>query len=108
MITTILLFINMLVIGVWYLTSIYMDSINGQFFVVVGTAILLIPGLYFVLKMIMMKKPQLFEKFKKHSKRISSKPVSIRENICDLLDGGVRRRRKIRKAKEKAAASANA
>lgn len=101
MITTILLFINMLVIGVWYLTSIYMDSINGQFFVVVGTAILLIPGLYFVLKMIMMKKPQLFEKFKKHSKRISSKPVSIRENICDLLDGGVRRRRKIRKAKAK-------
>lgn len=108
MITSILLLIDLIVIGVWYLTSLYMDSINGQFFVVVGTAILLIPGLYFVLKMIMMKKPQLFEKFKKHSKRISSKPVSIRENICDLLDGGVRRRRKIRKAKEKAAASANA
>lgn len=100
MITTILLFINMLVIGVWYLTSIYMDSINGQFFVVVGTAILLIPGLYFVLKMIMMKKPQLFEKFKEHSKRVSSKPIRIRESISDLLDGGVRRRRKIRKAKE--------
>lgn len=108
MITSILLLIDLIVIGVWYLTSLYMDSINGQFFVVVGTAILLIPGLYFVLKMIMMKKPQLFEKFKKHSKRISSKPVSIRENICDLLDGGMRRRRKIRKAKEKAAASANA
>lgn len=100
MITSILLLIDLIVIGVWYLTSLYMDSINGQFFVVVGTAILLIPGLYFVLKMIMMKKPQLFEKFKEHSKRVSSKPIRIRESICDLLDGGVRRRRKIRKAKE--------
>lgn len=100
MITSILLLIDLIVIGVWYLTSLYMDSINGQFFVVVGTAILLIPGLYFVLKMIMMKKPQLFEKFKEHSKRVSSKPIRIRESISDLLDGGVRRRRKIRKAKE--------
>lgn len=101
MITGILLFIDMFVIGIWYLTSVFMDSINAQFFVVAGTAILLIPGLYFVLKMIMMKKPQLFERFKEHSKRVSSKPISIREKICDVLDGGVRRRRKIRKAKAK-------
>ena len=102
MITTFLLFINCVVIAVWYITSIYMGSIDGQFWVTVGTAVLLVPGLYFVLKIISLKKPELFERFKKHSKRISSKPVSIRDHICDLLDGGKRRRRKIRKAKEKA------
>lgn len=102
MITTFLLFINCVVIAVWYITSIYMESIDGQFWVTVGTAVLLVPGLYFVLKIISLKKPELFERFKKHSKRISSKPVSIRDHICDLLDGGKRRRRKIRKAKEKA------
>lgn len=100
MITSILLLINTIVIFVWYISSLYMESINGQFFVVICTAILLIAGLYVALKMIMLKKPQLFEKFKEHSKRVSSKPIRIRESICDLLDGGVRRRRKIRKAKE--------
>ena len=105
MITTFLLFINCVVIAVWYITSIYMGSIDGQFWVTVGTAVLLVPGLYFVLKIISLKKPELFERFKKHSKRISSKPVSIRDHICDLLDGGKRRRRKIRKAKEKAVTS---
>lgn len=100
MITSILLLINTIVILVWYISSLYMESINGQFFVVICTAILLIAGLYVALKMIMLKKPQLFEKFKEHSKRVSSKPIRIRESICDLLDGGVRRRRKIRKAKE--------
>lgn len=102
MITAILLFINCLVILVWYITSLYMESINGQFFVVIGTAILLIPGLYFVLKLIALKEPELFERFKQHSKRVSSKPISIRDHISDILDGGRRRRRKIRKAKEKA------
>lgn len=100
MITSILLLINTIVIFVWYISSLYMESINGQFFVVICTAILLIAGLYVALKMIMLKKPQLFEKFKEHSKRVSSKPIRIRESISDLLDGGVRRRRKIRKAKE--------
>lgn len=108
MITTILLFINSLVIAVWYITSIYMDSINGQLFVTVGTAIVLIPGLYIVLKLIALKKPNLFNRFRIHAKRASEKPIGIRNSICDLIDGGVRRRRKIRKAKEKAAATANA
>lgn len=108
MITSILLLIDLIVIGVWYLTSLYMDSINGQFFVVVGTAILLIPGLYFVLKIISLKHPELFERFREHSKRVSSTPISIRDHICDILDGGRHRRHKIQKAREKAAANANA
>ena len=106
MITTILLLIDILVIVVWYVTSIYMNSINGQFFVVIGTAMLLVPGLYFVLKLITLKKPDLFEQLKEHTERVSSKPVKFRNNICDLIDGGKRRRRQIRKAKEKAAVTA--
>ena len=108
MITTILLFINSIVIAVWYITGLYMDSINGQFFVTIGTAIVLIPGLYIVLKLIALKKPDLFNRFRAHAKRASEKPIGLRNSICDLIDGGVRRRRKIRKAKEKAAATANA
>jgi UDP-N-acetylmuramyl pentapeptide phosphotransferase/UDP-N-acetylglucosamine-1-phosphate transferase len=108
MITAILLLIDSLVIGVWYLTSLYMESINAQFFVVIGTAIVLIPGLYIVLKLIALKKPELFNRFRAHAERASEKPIGLRNSICDLIDGGVGRRRKIRKAKEKAAAIATA
>ena len=104
MITVILLAINCFVIAVWYITSIYMDSINGQFFVVIATAALLIPGLYLMLKLVSLKKPKLFEQYKQHAKRASSKPVRMRNKIGDLIDGGARRRRVVRKAKEKAAA----
>ena len=106
MISTILHTINLTVIAVWYITSLFMKSIEGQFFVVIGTAILLVPGLYFVLKIISLKNPDLFKQFKEHSKRVSSKPISFRDHVCDLIDGGKHRRRKIQKAKEKAAASA--
>lgn len=104
MISIILHTINLTVIAVWYITSLFMKSIDGQFFVVIVTAILLVPGLYFVLKTISLKNPDLFKQFKEHSKRVSSKPISIRDHVCDILDGGRRRRRKIQKAKEKAAA----
>ena len=40
MVTTILLFINSLVIAIWYITSLFVNSINGQFFIVVGCAII--------------------------------------------------------------------
>jgi hypothetical protein len=104
MISIILHTINLTVIAVWYITSLFMKSIDGQFFVVIVTAILLVPGLYFVLKTISLKNPDLFKQFKEHSKRVSSKPISFRDHVCDILDGGRRRRRKIQKAKEKAAA----
>ena len=102
MISAILQIINCFVIGVWYLTGLYMESINAQFFVVIATAAILVPGLYFVFKIISLKRPDLFSRFRQHSKKVSSKPIQFRNSISDLIDGGVRRRRKIRRAKKKA------
>lgn len=101
MITAILLLINSIIIGVWLLSARYMDSINGQFFVVIGTAILLVPGLYFFLRRVSVKHPEVFEDFKRHSKKVSKRPIRRRDQITELIDGKVRRRRKIQKANKK-------
>lgn len=106
-ITSILLTINILVIAVWYITSIFMNSINGQFFVVVGAALVLVPGVYFVLEMIIAKKPDLFNQIQKHTSRVRKRSKNFRGSVCDLIDGGLRRRRYIHKAKKKAAITAS-
>ena len=100
MITAILLIVNCVIVGVWLLSAWYMNSINGQFFVVIGTAILLVPGLYFFLRWVSVKHPEMFDRFKRHSKKISSVPIRHRDQITELIDGKVKRRRKIKKAKK--------
>lgn len=101
MITTILLFINSLVIAVWYFTATFMESIDGQFFVTIATAMLLVPGLYFVLRRISKQHPELFERIKEHSRRVSRKPIQARDHITDLIDGKVKRRHKAHHNKSK-------
>ena len=101
MISAILLSINCLVIGVWYLSAQFMNSINGQFFVVIGAAVLLVPGLYFILRRVSVRHPEIFERIKKHSKRVSRKPIHARDQITELIDGKVRRRRMMKRNKQK-------
>lgn len=99
MITVLLLLLNTLIVVVWYITSLYMDSINGQFFVVLLTSIVMVMGLYVTLKLISMKKPDLFDKLKKHSRSISQTPIKLRGNIRNLIDGNVKRKIRMRRAK---------
>lgn len=101
MATAILLIINCIVIAVWYITSLYMESINGQFFVVIATASIIIPGTYLVLKMTSLRNPVLFDQMKNHSEKVSSIPLQIRNNIRDLIDGNVKRHIRMKRQKKK-------
>ena len=102
MVTTILLFINSLVIAIWYITSLYVNSINGQFFIVVGCAIIAFQATYFFLKMINMRHPELFTRMTRRSEKVSKLPLKFRNDIRNLVDGNVKRRIRMRKAKAKA------
>lgn len=99
MVTTILLFINSLVIAIWYITSLFVNSINGQFFIVVGCAIIAFQATYFSLKMINMQHPEVFTKMTKRSEKVSKLPLKFRNDIRNLIDGNVKRRIRMRKAK---------
>lgn len=101
MVTIILLAVDILIVAVWYLTSLYMRSINGQFFVVLVTAIIMVMGMYGTLKLISIKKPVLFDKLKGHSRAISQKTLKIRKDIRNLIDGNTFRNRKIKKKKNR-------
>lgn len=101
MVTIILLAVDILIVAVWYLTSLYMRSINGQFFVVLVTAIIMVMGMYGTLKLISIKKPVLFDKLKGHSRAISQKTLKIRKDIRNLIDGNTFRNGKIKKKKNR-------
>ena len=100
MVTIILLAVDILIVAVWYLTSLYMRSINGQFFVVLVTAIIMVMGMYGTLKLISIKKPVLFDKLKGHSRAISQETLKIRKDIRNLIDGNTFRNWKIKKKKK--------
>jgi len=101
MVTTILLGINAVIIGIWYLTATYMDTINGQFFVTIAVAVVMVPGVYFVLNGISKRHPELFARFQDYSKTISRRPVKNRDRVRELIDGNVYRRVKMNRAKAK-------
>ncbi len=101
MVTTILIAINCIVIAVWYITSLFMESINGQFLVVIATALIVIPGTYFILKITSLRNPYLFRQMVHHSEKVSSLPLKIRSDIRNLIDGNVKRHIRMKRLNKK-------
>ena len=102
MVTAILLLINSIVIGIWYHTTFYIHSIDLQFFCTLITSILAIQALYFSLEQISIKFPQYFERMAQRAEKASSWPIKFRNQVRDLIDGNVKRRIRMRRAKHKA------
>lgn len=102
MVTIILVGINLIVIAIWYITSLYVKSVNEQFFIVLGTSIFAFPLFYYLLKLISTRHPRTYRIMTVHSRRVSSLPLKIRNNIRDLIDGNVKRHIRMRRDKIKA------
>ena len=102
MVTFILVLINLTIILIWYITSLYVKSVNGQFFIILGISILVIQVFYFLLKLVSLRHPRTFRIMTLHTRRVSSISLKIRDSIRNLIDGNVKRRIRMHRAEIKA------
>lgn len=102
MVTFILVLINLIIVLIWYISSLYIKSVNVQFFIVLGFSILVIQVFYYLLKVISLWHPHIFRIMTMHSRRVSIIPLKFRNNIRNLLDGNMKRHIRMRRAKAKA------
>ena len=102
MVTFILVLINLTVILIWYITSLYVKSVNGQFFIILGISILVIQVFYYLLKLVSLRHPRTFRIMTLHTRRVSSISLKIRDSIRNLIDGNVKRRIRMHRAEIKA------
>lgn len=98
MVTFILVLINLTVILIWYITSLYVKSVNGQFFIILGISILVIQAFYYLLKLVSLRHPRTFRIMTLHTRRVSSISLKIRDSIRNLIDGNVKRRIRMHRA----------
>lgn len=101
MVTFILVLINLIIVLIWYISSLYIKSVNVQFFIVLGFSILVIQVFYYLLKVISLWHPHIFRIMTMHSRRVSIIPLKFRNNIRNLLDGNTKRHIRMRRAKAK-------
>ena len=102
MVTLILVLINLIVIAIWYITSLYETSVNEQFFIVFGSSVIAYQLFYYLLKLISYRHPRTYRIMAIHSQKASTLPLTIRNSIRNLIDGNVKRHIRMRRAKAKA------